>query len=209
MVGENIFADQKIESMQTWFECKVKYVKIDDDGRERKVSEVYLVDAVTFTDAETRIIQQMGTMVRGEFIVDNIKKSNIVEIYPHENGEWWYKARIGIVTIDEKAGKEKKINNYFLVAADDLKQALQRLEEGLSYILVPYQTTSLAICNIVDVFPYFEDNVNKPIPSNLKPLSQVTKPQVFEDEDLDVVYSAEEEEEENETEEEENTTEEE
>jgi len=176
--------------MQTWFECKVKYVKIDDDGRERKVSEVYLVDAVTFTDAETRIIEQMGTMVRGEFIVDNIKKSNIVEIYPHDDGEWWYKARIGIVTIDEKAGKEKKINNYFLVAADDIKQALQRLEEGLSYILVPYQTTSLAICNIIDVFPYFEDVVDKKIPSNLKPLSQVTKPQVFEDEDLDVVYSS-------------------
>ena len=176
--------------MQTWFECKVKYVKIDDDGRERKVSEVYLVDAVTFTDAETRIIQQMGTMVRGEFIVDNIKKSNIVEIYPHDDVEWWFKARIGIVTIDEKAGKEKKINNYFLVAADDIKQALQRLEEGLSYILVPYQTNSLAVCNIVDVFPYFEDVVDKKIPSNLKPLSQVTKPQIFEDEDLDVVYSA-------------------
>lgn len=182
--------------MQTWFECKVKYVKIDDDGRERKVSEVYLVDAVSFTDAETRIIQQMETMVRGEFMVDNIKKSNIVEIYPHENGEWWYKARIGIVTIDEKAGKEKKINNYFLVAADDLKQALQRLEEGLAYVLVPYQTTSLAICNIMDVFPYFEDKVNAKIPSNLKPLKEVTKTQVFEDEDLDVVYSADDEEDE-------------
>jgi hypothetical protein len=177
--------------MQTWFECKVKYVKIDDDGRERKVSEVYLVDAVTFTDAETRIIQQLQTMVRGEFIVDNIKKSNIVEIFPHEEGEWWYKAKIGIVTIDEKAGKEKKINNYFLVAADDIKQALQRLEEGLSYILVPYQTTSLAVCTIVDVFPYFGDSANQPIPSNLKPLAQVTKQSVFEDEDLDVVYSAE------------------
>ena len=182
--------------MQTWFECKVKYVKIDDDGRERKVSEVYLVDAVSFTDAETRIIQQMETMVRGEFMVDNIKKSNIVEIYPHENGEWWYKAKIGIVTIDEKAGKEKKINNYFLVAADDLKQALQRLEEGLAYVLVPYQTTSLAICNIVDVFPYFEDKVNAKIPSNLKPLKEVTKKPVFEDEDLDVVYSADDEEDE-------------
>lgn len=181
--------------MQTWFECKVKYVKIDDDGRERKVNEVYLVDAVTFTDAETRIIQNVQQMVRGEFIVDNIKKSNIVEIFPHEEGEWWYKAKIGIVTIDEKAGKEKKINNYFLVAADDIKQALQRLEDGLSYILVPYQTTSLAICNIVDVFPYFGDSANQPIPSNLKPLAQVTKPQVFEDEDLDVVYSADEEEE--------------
>lgn len=182
--------------MQTWFECKVKYVKVDDDGRERKVNEVYLVDAVTFTDAETRIIQNVQQMVRGEFIVDNIKKSNIVEIFPHEEGEWWYKAKIGIVTIDEKAGKEKKINNYFLVAADDIKQALQRLEDGLSYILVPYQTTSLAICNIVDVFPYFGDSANQPIPSNLKPLAQVTKPQVFEDEDLDVVYSADEEEEE-------------
>jgi hypothetical protein len=182
--------------MQTWFECKVKYVKIDDDGRERKVNEVYLVDAVTFTDAETRIIQNVQQMVRGEFIVDNIKKSNIVEIFPHEEGEWWYKAKIGIVTIDEKAGKEKKINNYFLVAADDIKQALQRLEDGLSYILVPYQTTSLAICNIVDVFPYFGDSANQPIPSNLKPLAQVTKPQVFEDEDLDVVYSADEEEDE-------------
>jgi len=184
--------------MQTWFECKVKYVKIDDDGRERKVNEVYLVDAVTFTDAETRIIQQMQTMVRGEFIVDNIKKSNIVEIYPHENGEWWFKAKIGIITIDENAGKEKKINNYFLVAADDIKQALQRLEEGLSYILVPYQTTSLAVSTIVDVFPYFEDNANKPIPSNLKPLKEVTKQPVFEDEDLDeeVVYSADEDEDE-------------
>ena len=181
--------------MQTWFECKVKYVKIDDDGRERKVSEVYLVDAVTFTDAETRIIKQLQTMGRGEFVVDNIKKSNIVEIFPHEDGEWWYKAKIAIVTIDENAGKEKKINNYFLVAADDIKQALQRLEDGLSYILVPYQTTSLAVCNIVDVFPYFGDDSNQTIPSNLKPLKEVTKPQVFEDEDLDVVYNADEDEE--------------
>ena len=181
--------------MQTWFECKVKYVKIDDDGRERKVNEVYLVDAVTFTDAETRIIQQMQTMVRGEFMVDNIKKSNIVEIFPHENGEWWFKAKIGIITIDENAGKEKKINNYFLVAADDIKQALQRLEEGLSYVLVPYQTTSLAVSTIVDVFPYFEDKVNQPIPSNLKPLKEVSKQPVFEDEDLDVVYLDEEDEE--------------
>jgi hypothetical protein len=179
--------------MQTWFECKVKYIKVDDDGRERKVNEVYLVDAVTFTDAETRIIQQLQTMVRGEFTVDNIKKSNIVEIFPHEEGEWWYKAKIAIVTIDENAGKEKKINNYFLVAADDIKQALQRLEDGLSYILVPYQTTSLAVSTIVDVFPYFADQT---VPSNLKPLKEVIKPQVFEDEDLDVVYNADEDEDE-------------
>ncbi len=156
--------------MQTWFEVKVRYVKVDQDGRERKVSESYLVDAVSFTDAETRIIQQMQQMIRGEFHIDNIKKSNIIEIFPAESGEYWYKARIAIVTIDEKAGKEKKVNNHFLVAADDFKEAFQRLEEGLSYILVPFQTTSLSLSSIADVFPYFQDET---VPPNLKPLGAV------------------------------------
>jgi hypothetical protein len=159
--------------MQTWFEVKVKYVKVDQDGRERKVSESYLVDAVSFTDAETRIIQQMQQIIRGEFQVDNIKKSNIIEIFPAESGEFWYKARIAIVTIDEKAGREKKINNYFLVAADDFKEAFRRLEEGLSYILVPYQTTAMSLSNIADVFPYFQDETVKPLPGNLKPMNPV------------------------------------
>ncbi len=151
----------------------MKYVKVDPDGRERKVSESYLVDAVSFTDAETRIIQQMQQLIRGEFQVDNIKKSNIIEIFPAEQGEFWYKARIAIVTIDEKAGKEKKVNNYFLVAADDFKEAFRRLEEGLSYILVPYQTTAMSLSNIADVFPYFQDGTVKPLPENLKPLYAV------------------------------------
>ena len=168
--------------MQTWFEVKVKYVKVDQDGRERKVSESYLVDAVSFTDAETRIIQQMQQIIRGEFQVDNIKKSNIIEIFPAESGEFWYKARIAIVTIDEKAGREKKINNYFLVAADDFKEAFLRLEEGLSYILVPYQTTAMSLSNIADVFPYFQDETVKPLPGNLKPMNPVPfKPEVAEE----------------------------
>jgi hypothetical protein len=159
--------------MQTWFEVKVKYVKIDQDGREKKVSESYLIDAVSFTDAEARTIQQMQQIIRGEFHIDNIKKSNVIEIFPAESGEFWYKARIAIVTIDEKAGKEKKVNNYFLVAADDFKEAYQRLEEGLSYILVPYHTTSMALSPIVDVFPYFADEQQpQAIPPHLKPVAQ-------------------------------------
>lgn len=139
--------------MQTWYEVKAVYVKIDDDGREVKAAESYLLDAVSFTDAEARITEQLRTMIRGEFVIDKISKSRIVEIFPHEDGEFWWKGKISIMTIDEKAGKEKVINNFFLVAADDLKQALQRLEEGLSYILVPYQITSLQLSPIVDVFP--------------------------------------------------------
>ncbi len=154
--------------MQTWFEVKVKYVKVDQDGRERKVSEVYLIDAVSFTDAEARTIEQMQQIIRGEFHIDNIKKSNIVEIFPHDNGEYWYKAKITLITIDEKAGKEKKVNNYFLVAADNFKEAYLRLEEGLSYILVPYQTTSMALSTIVDVFPYFKEEEQEELPPHLK-----------------------------------------
>lgn len=144
--------------MQKWFKCVVNYLKIDDDGRERKVSEAYLIDAVTYTDAEARIISQVATMVRGEFVVKQITQTNIVEIFPNENGEWFFIGKISIVTIDEKAGKEKKINESFLIAADDLKGALKAFEDGLSYILVPYQITSLAVSNIVDVFPYFESD---------------------------------------------------
>ena len=144
--------------MQTWFETKVAYTKLDQDGRERKVTESYLIDAVSYTDAEARVVTELQQVIRGEFKITDIKQSNIIEILPHESGEYYWKARIAIVTIDERAGKEKKVNNYFLVQADDFKEALQRLEEGLSYILVPYNTTGMNISPIVDVFPYFGDD---------------------------------------------------
>lgn len=140
--------------MQVWFECKVKYQKIDDNGRERNVTESYLLDAVSFTDAEARIIAELQTMVRGEFTVTDIKKSKISEVFPFEVGEWWYRATINLVTIDEEAGKEKKLRTFYLIQADDIEQSLQRLEESLSFLVVPYVTTSIAVSNIVDVFPY-------------------------------------------------------
>ena len=123
--------------MQTWFESRVQYTKVDNDGRERNVKENYLIDAVSFTDAETRMYEMMEQMVKGDFQILNIKKSNLSEVFPHESGEWWYKAKISIITIDEKAGKEKKINQYLLIMADDIQEALKRLEEGLSYMVVP------------------------------------------------------------------------
>ena len=77
----------KIQDMlQTWFECKVKYQKIDQNGRELQVTDSFLLDAVSFTDAETRIIGQMVTMVRGEFTVTDIRKSKIAEVFPFETG---------------------------------------------------------------------------------------------------------------------------
>lgn len=142
--------------MQTWFECKAKFIKIDESGRERKVTEKSIIDAVSFTDAETRITQKLGETVRGEFSVIDIKQSNVTEIFQYDEGEWWYKGKINLVTIDERYGKEKRIAEYFLVNANDLEQALLRLRESLSYILVPFQIESIAFTQVAEVYPYFE-----------------------------------------------------
>jgi hypothetical protein len=140
--------------MQVWFECKVKYVKVTESGREQTVTENFLLDAVSFTDAETRITRQMREMVKGEFSVTDIRKSRIAEVFPYENGEWWFKATINLVTVDEEAGKEKKLRTQYLIMADDIQEALKRLDESLSFMVIPYVVSSLAVSTIVDVFPY-------------------------------------------------------
>ena len=151
--------------MQNWFETKVKYLKVDEEGRERKVTESYLVDAVSFTDAEARITMLASEFTRGEFQVSDIRQSNVTEIFYETNGQWWYKGKINLVTIDEKAGKEKKISEYFLVSANSIDEALKTLNEGLSYILVPFTVVSIALTQICDVFPYFplETETDQPI----------------------------------------------
>ena len=141
--------------MQIWFECKVKYVKVSESGNEQVVIENFMLDAVSYTDAETRIIRQMQKIIKGgEFSIVDIKKSRIAEVFLYETGEWWFKAAINLVTVDEEAGKEKKIRSYYLVMADDIKEALVRLEESLSYMVITFVATSISVSTIADVFPY-------------------------------------------------------
>ncbi len=154
--------------MQMWFECKVKHTKVLENGKEQTVTENFLLDAISFTDAESRIYRQMEQMVRGEFSVIDIKKSRIGEVFGYESGEWWFKATINIVSIDEEAGREKKIRTYYLVMADDIQEALNRLDESLSYLVVPYVVSAMTVSTIVDVFPY--DASEAQIPSGFKPV---------------------------------------
>lgn len=157
--------------MQTWFESKAKYMKVTESGREQMVTENFLLDAVSFTDAETRMIRQMQSMVKGgEFQVTDLKKSKIAEVFPYEDGEWWFKATINLVTVDEEAGKEKKIRTYYLIMADDIRQALDRLDESLSYLVIPYVVSAIAVSTIVDVFPY--DANEAAVPEGYVPVSE-------------------------------------
>lgn len=141
--------------MQTWFECKVKHVKVSQSGAEQLAKESFLLDAVSYTDAESSIIKRMQEIAKGgEFAVVSISKSQIAEVFKYENGEWWFKVAISLVTIDEQGGKEKKMKAYYLVMADDIDEALVRIDESLSYMVIPYTVTSVALSAIVDVFEY-------------------------------------------------------
>lgn len=157
--------------MKTWFTCKAKYGKENDEGIMKQVTEAYLVDAVSYTDAETRIYAAMEQNIAGEFAITAITKSNISEVINYEDSDYWYKCKVTYSTVDGDSEKEVKINTYFLVGAEDVRQAFVRVEDNLSSMLVPFEIPSIAKTNIVEVYPYLEEDE---IPSNLKPVSEVT-----------------------------------
>lgn len=156
--------------MKIWFTCKAKYGKENDEGIMKQVTEAYLVDAVSYTDAETRIYAAMEQNIAGEFAITAITKSNISEVINYEDSDYWYKCKVTYSTVDGDSEKEVKINTYFLVGAEDVRQAFVRVEDNLSSMLVPFEIPSIAKTNIVEVYPYVEEDE---IPSNLKPVSEI------------------------------------
>lgn len=155
--------------MNNWFECKVKYEKLDQSsGKSKKVTEPYLIDAITFSESEERIYKSLEEMISGEFIVKSIAKSNISDVFEYEAGEQWYKCKVSYVDVDEESGKEKKVNNYMLVTADTAREAYDRIQESLKEMIIPFEIPSISASPIVDIFPY---DANE-IPSNLKPLKE-------------------------------------
>lgn len=161
--------------MRVWFLCKVKYAKENEQGLLKNVSEQYLVDAVSFTEAEARIYDMLGSTIRGDFQVTNISKSNFVDVFPYEDIDIWHKCKITYTVADGDSGKEKKVTQYMLVTAHDVKEAYERIHESLSNMLVTFRVPDITESPIVEVFPYEheDEELLPPPPSNLKPLSEV------------------------------------
>ncbi len=137
----------------SWFETKLTYEReINAEGKMKKVSESYLVDAETFTDAEARMNEIMET--RGAFIMDSVKKVRYAELFLDQKSQRYYKAKVGFISLDEKAGVEKKKYVQMLIQADDLPEALDNLKKGMSTSLEDYEIASIQETLIVDVFPY-------------------------------------------------------
>ncbi len=148
--------------MHNWFECKVKYDKMMENGMQKKVSEPYLVDALSFTEAEARIIKEITPYISGEFEVANIKKANYSEIFFDETADKWFKCKLNFITLDEKSGMEKRTASYMLVQASDFSQALARLIDGMKGTLADYEVASIAETALIEVYQYMLDEEAKP-----------------------------------------------
>ncbi len=144
--------------MNTWFECKVRYESIDEQsGKEKKITAPYLIDAVSYTEAEERIHKEMEQYVRAEFSVKGINQVNYTDLFFYDDGQWWFKVKVSFVSLDEQSGKEKRVSNMILVMADDVKEAFDRINESMEGMTVDYDIDSISKSNIQDVFPYFKD----------------------------------------------------
>lgn len=145
--------------MNEWFECKIKYEKTMENGLVKKVTEPYLVDAINFTEAEKRIIEEISPFMTGEFQVSDIKRARFAELFetPEESADRWFKAKLTFITLDEKSGVEKKTSQNVLVQAADLRAAVKRLDEGMKGSMMDYVISSMAETPIMDIFPYKAD----------------------------------------------------
>ena len=140
----------------TWFECKIRYEKTLENGMVKKVAEPYLVDALSFTEAEARIIEEMKPFISGEFTVSDIKRANYSELFfsDEEAADRWFKSKLLFITLDEKSGNEKKVATNVLIQASDLRDAVKKLDEGMKGSMADYEIASMAETAIMDVYRY-------------------------------------------------------
>ena len=139
-----------------WFECKIRYEKTMEDGLQKKVSENYVIDALSFTEAEQRIMEEMSAYISGEFDIADIKKASYKEIFFSDDdlADRWYKAKLQFITIDEKTEKEKRNNVYYLLNAGTLNAAVKNIDEVMGGTMIDYAIASIAETTIMDVFEY-------------------------------------------------------
>lgn len=136
-----------------WFLVKIKYEKTAEEGKIVKVSEQHLIDALTFSEAEARINEEMIPFISGEFITSNISRARINELF-ESSGDKWYKSKVYFISLDEEKGVEKRTATTMLVQADSVKDAWDVLELGLKGTMADYEVAGINETAILDVYKY-------------------------------------------------------
>ena len=140
----------------TWFECKIHYEKTMEDGLPKKVSEVYVVDALSFSEAEERIMEEMLPYNLVDIEIVDVKIAPYREIFFADDNlaDQWFKAKLSFITIDERTDKEKRTSMMYLVNAGNISSAINNIGEVMSGTMIDYITTSISATKIFDVFEY-------------------------------------------------------
>lgn len=140
------------------FECKIKYDKLQENGIQKTVTEPYLLDALSFTEAEKRIVEEVQPFISGEFTISDIKRKRFAEVLLNDRGDRYYKARLQYLTLDEKSGTEKKTNVNMLVQASSIREALEIVEKEMDKTMIDYVIHTISETPIMDLFPYKSEN---------------------------------------------------
>lgn len=148
-----------------WFETKIRYEKTMEDGLTKKTTEAYVVDALSFTEAEESIIQEVSAYISGEFTITDIKKAAYKEVFFSDNprDDRWYKVKLQFITLEEKSGKEKLTAVNYLVQSNTLQNAVTNVETVMNTGMQDWKLASIAETNLIDVFEHDgTKHVNKP-----------------------------------------------
>lgn len=144
--------------MNRYYEVKARSEKTMGDGMQKKVKETYLFDAMSFSEAEARAVEELAPFATGEFMVTDIKRAGYTELFPSEAeaADKWYAVRINFITLDERNGKEKKTKAEYLVQAAEINHARTSFIEGMKGTLADYEIVSIKETPILDVYTYVE-----------------------------------------------------
>lgn len=144
--------------MNKYYEVKARFEKTMENGMVKKVKEPYLFDAMSFSEAEARAIEELQPFMKGEFEVTDIKRASYEELIPsdREQADKWYAVRVAFITLDERTGKEKKTKSEYLVQAADINDARISFNEAMKQTMADYETVSIKETPFMDVYPYAE-----------------------------------------------------
>ena len=148
--------------MNKWYVVKIKYTKQADSGEFKKVTEPYLVSAMSFTDAEARIYEELGSIIRGEFTVTGVTPKNYEDVFTYETAdEYWWEVQVKMQDANLDSDKIKMVTNTYLVSAETLPDAVDNITESLNGSVMDMTIVGVKSSPIVDIFPYKEIEVEE------------------------------------------------
>lgn len=130
-----------------FYEIKVDYTRQTGEDNPAKVKETYLVEGLNCSDVEQRLQNELKALVFGECETTSCKKVQYYDLIPVANGEWWYKARVELIIVENEKESRKPVN--ILVQADNMLDAMHTLKQHLASL--DCEVISLAKSPVMDV----------------------------------------------------------